>query len=255
MSQLGGSLFKIIWAKQHLDELRSETGKYVNSNPYDFQTDENDDHVVVYPAQITRSPRFDMASLVGDCMNNLMAALDYIVWELARKYAGREIVPPPLGHDKPSFPLFADRDKFLSKTNPCRLKDYQFPAPVNDMIKSVQPYNAGYEPLAQLYFLVNEDKHRLPLIVKGELKSGDISVTHRGVDVRAISSATDVRFNTSDPGLAPYDPSAVKVHAQVTPFVALAYSGMKGEPVDRTVERIYLCVDRVVNGFINAKFV
>jgi hypothetical protein len=248
MSQLGGSLFKVIWAQEHLDDLKLETRKYVGSHPYHFPTDEDGEDVIVSRPELSASPEFGIARYVGDCMNNCMAALDYIVWELARKYAGRPLAHPPAGTDTPSFPLYADPVVYAK--NPGRFKHYNFPAAALHKIESVQPYNAGYECLAQLYFLVNEDKHRLPLIVQGELKSGDIELRYRGVEFRATSSATDVSFNTRDPRLAPYRASDMYVDGQVTPFVALAYASMKGEPVETTAERIVSCVRGVVDDFI-----
>lgn len=255
MSRLGGSLFKVIWAQQHLDQLGMEVRRYVQSHPYYFPIDEEGDEVVIYPAELMDSPEFSIAGLIGDCMNNCMAALDYIVWELAGQYAGRPLVPPPAPKgDKPSFPLYLKPEGAENwATNYGRL--YKVPTPALDEIKRVQPHNAGYEPLAQLYVLVNQDKHRLPLLLKGQLKTGDIRLTYRNAEFRADSSASNVAFKTTDPRLAPYNASDMKVDGQVTPFIAFADPGMPREPVEVTVERITACVRDVVNGFIDKKLI
>jgi hypothetical protein len=253
MSRLGSSLFKIIWAQQHLDQLRDEARKYVDSHPYHFPTEVEGDQVLVYPPEIVNSPEFSIAGLIGDCMNNLMAALDYIVWELAVAHAGRPVIPPPVGVDKPSFPLFADPAVFAK--NPNRFKGYNFPASALAEIERVQPYHAGYEPLAQLFVLVNQDKHRLPLLLMGQVQSGDIGLLYRETEFKPVSSATTVTFNTGDPRLAPYDPREMKVNTQVTPFIAFQDASMPREPIEVTVERIAKCVGTVVSAFIDKKII
>jgi hypothetical protein len=254
MSRLGGSLFKIIWAKQHLEQLRVETGKYVALNAYHFPVDVEGDDVTVSTPEITETPEFSISGLIGDCMTNLMASLDYIVWELANTYAGRPLVPPPAPKgDTISFPIFTDPTRFDKWAK--GQERYRIPTAIIDEIKAVQPNNAGYEPLADLYLLVNQDKHRLLLVVQGELKSSNIVLTYGDAEFAAVSSVSNVAFNTSDPRLSPYDPLKMKVNAQVTPFVAFKDPSMPRGPVEVTVERITACVDRVVNGFINRKII
>ncbi|MBI3791214.1 MAG: hypothetical protein HY275_10095 [Gemmatimonadetes bacterium] len=249
MSRLAGSLFKVIWADEHLELVKRYSRAYIATNPYYFPTEQQGDMTLVSKAEIMRSPDSRLWGSIGDCVTNLMAALDYISWELAVRHAGRPVVPPPRGTDKPSFPLYSDPLKYDAAI-PQRLKRYNIPDVASDLIKSVQPYNAGYEPLALLYVLVNQDKHRLPLVTKGQVDSGDIRIIHGGAYLTAQSAATSVAFQTPSPSDLARAGRDVKVDAQVTTFVAFQDPTMPREPVEIILGRIRDCVDRVVNAFI-----
>ena|ERR1035437_5965395 len=99
---LDGARLKVVRAKQHLETFKSAVALYIESDPCAVIVDKNDD---ILPHR-TEISEFDplLRTFIGDCIHNLRSALDYIVWDLASCYAGRELVGPPFGKDRPSFP-------------------------------------------------------------------------------------------------------------------------------------------------------
>src|SRR5208283_259832 len=139
---LDGARLKVIRAEEHLNCLKLTIATYVQSDPssgvikYDGQYIQPDISIAeVNPPTIR--------SIIGDCLGNCRSALDYIVWELANGYAGRRLVPPPAGNDKPYFPIFADPRKFASSLH--SLSKYKIPACAIKEIEAVQPYFGGYQ--------------------------------------------------------------------------------------------------------------
>lgn len=164
---LDGARLKLARAEEHLDTLKAEIRSYLETRPYECDT-RTEGAVITAPRPTVIDPPPRLGTIVGDCVYNLMASLDYVIWELANRYAGRALVPPPDGTDKPSFPLFADETRFAKNTCHFRRR-YKIPEAAVDVIKQVQPFNAGYEPLFLLYQLVNQDKHRMPLLALAKL--------------------------------------------------------------------------------------
>jgi hypothetical protein len=238
---LRGAQFKTVWARQHLDTLKRDIRAYLDLKPYSFFVHHHSDgSVVVSPPKVTLPPPLALSGLVGDCLCAMMACLDYIIWELASKHAGRLLVPPPIGNDKPSFPLFIDPDRF-QKWIPS-MKRYHVPADAIAEIEAVQPYDAGYEPLFVLYQLVNQDKHRLPVLAVGHMTPSDINVTVAGVSAVDAFTPQGATLKTELLPKTPDDKREVEMYTHGTPFVALGDLPMPWEPVEVTLEKILVCV-------------
>lgn len=245
-----GATFKIIWAHHHLDELKRHIGLYFDNTPYAFPAYRQGNLVVVHTPKLYAPPHLDIGGIIGDCLCAMMASLDYVMWELVSKYIGRALVPPHLGgNDAPSFPLYRDRAKWLKADFPTnRAAHYKFPASVIGEITAVQPYNAGYEPLWLLYILVNQDKHRLPLLMEAHVVAGDLRVTFGGqvatvVNSTAMSMAVQAPIPTPPFGSQP----KMNVDADIlAKFVAFDDATMPREPVEVTLENILRCVESVV---------
>src|SRR5258708_5654712 len=159
---LNGARLKVFRAEEHLENLKEAIRSYIQSDPCTISV-EDDGHTVNTLINLTTQPEPIISAIVGDCLHNLRSALDYVIWELAGTYANRVLEPPPLGKDKPYFPICDTAKGF--QNNLATLNKYNIPEPVISELEAVQPYNAGYEPLWQLHLLINVDKHRLPLLV------------------------------------------------------------------------------------------
>jgi hypothetical protein len=127
-----------------------------------------------------------MSLTVGDCLHNLRAALDYIVWDLAGTKGTRS-------HQ---FPIVEDSTEFWKQAiKRGRLADVD-PAAQTD-IEKLQPYHgrngARNHPLWLLNELVNADKHHALVLTAviakdmqfrvGDARGGFFGGTHRNGDI------------------------------------------------------------------------
>src|SRR5215467_759755 len=83
--QLDGARSKIERAQEHLQTLRAELKTYLAARPWKIGTKTIlgrtiPDFCVASP------PPVKLSLLIGDCIANSRAALDYVMWELALRY-------------------------------------------------------------------------------------------------------------------------------------------------------------------------
>src|SRR5258708_4121976 len=175
---LDGARLKIARAQEHLDCLKAAIQEYEVANPYAITID-NDPKQVGGKADVTKHPAPRLGAIIGDCLHNLSSALDYVMWEVAGTFAGRVLIAPPHGHDKPYFPLFGTLDRFknyMARLNDPTKSNYKIPDTVISVFEAVQPYQAGYGPLGLLKKLINADKQRLPVVAQREICAFEITV-------------------------------------------------------------------------------
>jgi hypothetical protein len=236
---LHGARLKVIWAQQHLRAFRDDIAAYLTTKPYVFPVEQDPDFPIGQPV-ITEQPPVTLSLILGDCLTNARAALDYIAWQLAVRF-----FDPPVNIGEPhdrritTFPLF-DRPNeggYLNRINGWRNR--QVPAAVLDRIESVQPYN-GWEPLWWLHELVNEDKHRSPRLT--------VAVLPNQVGTSGGFGAVQDWIPHAD---APWDGpmQEVKVDHQFTFHVALEDVAMPREPVDLLTSKIVKAVVDVIPRF------
>jgi hypothetical protein len=146
---------KIAHAELHLKLLNSEIDRYMSSNPGEVvpNPDSNPDRPTFLYRQKEIIPA-RISFLVGDCLQNLRSAFDYLIWELVLA-AGN--VP-----DKPNmFPVCLTERGFKEAKRGDRLKDIA--AGAETLVKGLQPYTHTQPTehwLAILDNLANINKHR-----------------------------------------------------------------------------------------------
>jgi hypothetical protein len=209
----------------------------------------------------------------------LRSSLNYIAWELATKF---HAPPPVVGENRDiDFPLYDDPNG----RGPHRLaemaKKWSFPADVVDLIKSVQPHNAGYELLNILAVLRNSDEHCLPLLTVGYVQTSWLETQHpesaaivggmvgsgdsAGIVIRKINPADLGDFmSTGDIDAllerakareaaspqAPKEPARhLYVDGQVAVFVALRDFPVPLEPIERPIENLVKLVADIIARF------
>src|SRR5271165_1586261 len=126
---------KISHAKLHRDFVKSEVAEYLKANPYEFvphaSSTQNQPLFVLKP----KSPIPEKIGLVvGDCLQNLRTALDYLVWELvlaAKNAPGKENM----------FPISLTAKSFQDAKRAHRLQGVA-PAAIA-LIELFQPYHDG----------------------------------------------------------------------------------------------------------------
>jgi hypothetical protein len=101
---LDGARLKVVWAQKHLDLFKVELGRYLDSNPHDAVPQIKGD-IATIQATLRVHPPLELSCIIGDCVCNLRAALDYISWELANHFAVRNGITPPTTKTNLYFPL------------------------------------------------------------------------------------------------------------------------------------------------------
>lgn len=231
---LDGARLKVVWAQKHLDTLSNEILRYLHDYPHVVSLKKAGDSQWHGTASV-RDPDDRLSAIIGDCLHNLACALDYVMWEVAGTYAGRVLVAPPQGKDKPYFPLWDQPSafqKYIRGLNDPRT-NYKIPDPVITEFEQVQPYQSGYARLGLFRILINVDKHRLPLVTKGELSGRRFSVNF----------PSDV-----NPQLAMTEAEA-KFQTQTTVHVTWQDASMPREPVQRTIEDFVKLVADIIPRF------
>ena len=156
---------KLARAETHLDAIRQAvetiTARGPELIPGEFDTRE---HRFVFLAQHDSARGDWLGPMIGDCVHNFRAALDYLLWELSsptyRSTHGTRI----------EFPIFADPEWHRSASAKAKVGGLDHAA--QRIVESLQPFNGPGcrqrfdlahptdEPLWHLLELDNWDKHR-----------------------------------------------------------------------------------------------
>ena len=149
--------WKLYRAKEHMDELARVLSEYYKSSPGEMVLDSG---VFAFREKIPVPARIPL--IVGDFLQNVRSALDYLVWELV--IANGEI---PGQHN--AFPIDLTMAAYqTSITNRRRLKGINNAAAAT--IDAMQPYHCKNDaekdnaPLVILDRLTNINKHRRVLL-------------------------------------------------------------------------------------------
>jgi hypothetical protein len=256
--QLDGARLKIVRAQEHLDSLKSEIETYLKENPYEIISEKQAENTWTVRIRVKVEPPLRFSALIGDCVTNARAALDHTVWQLAI----RHFVPPLVDTDRKwvSWPIYATAtdQPYISKIN--GFANRKMPVLAIHEIKRAHHQCAAYEPLWWLHELVNEDKHRMPLLTIAGISSFGLTFS-QATSVSAIqrraggiyisaSSVTSIsspsHFTSNSVAL---QSGAMHVDGQASVFVALQDVAMPREPVERTLEQIIETVANVIPRF------
>jgi hypothetical protein len=262
---LDGARLKVIRAQEHLDSLKAEIAMYLKGGPYAVVAhDKSDPGSTISALQ----PPLRLSTVVGDVVVNARASLDYIIFQLARKY----FVPPfdPATADRNTktavtFPIYVAGEHGYA-TGIKRLSDLLKPAGGRDIptvvvkeIEASQTHNCGSNTLGWLHHLVNTDKHRMPLLTIGRLKAGTVSAQLSGTgNVEVIVDNTPIAQGISVTSfIVPHGQAeritvkghGVKMNIQPTVVVTFQDVLMPRIPVDVALEQIVETVGHVVPRF------
>lgn len=143
------------WAEHHLKLVEVCIGDFINSNPCRVITDPDPKHGIyharlVYPDKL---PFRTLSLMIGDCVHNMRAALDYMAWELA----GANIADTGT-----MFPIFNSPAGFKTRGLK-RVKG--LPKDAQTAIERLQPYNTRYGGHLLALDAINKidaaDKHKI----------------------------------------------------------------------------------------------
>lgn len=244
---------KLDRAKEHLQTFDEESGDWLEKAQFCRFIPENDGDERVYILHIRDSPPMRLAAVIGDCVHNIRASLDYLAWELVRANHGTP-------GDKTYFPIYR---YWKVGTN-------FSPKAVNGMspdmvaeIERLQPYYGGQNPdVSILWFLSqlsNTDKHRTINIVVGAVQVKDFRVTWAFPDGIRMLPPTRIEIGILHHGtkVASYpladvqDASPMKEEAQINGLVTLDQRFPWGKwPISRHVgEALFFVRDQVLPRF------
>src|SRR5262249_51124171 len=88
---LDGARLKASRAQEHLEALRLEIGRYLDTRPYEVPVEEKGGMVNVGPVTIKAEPPPRLSCILGDCVGSLRASLDYVAWQLGTKRLARPL--------------------------------------------------------------------------------------------------------------------------------------------------------------------
>jgi len=257
---------KIVWADEHLQKLKGEIARYIKTKPHELGRKKDVHGKWTTGPNITAQPDETLSLMVGDCLTNARASLDYVMFQLVKRYFDppfditnrdhRMVTAFPLFEKRSTDPTSAEMNRF-SKLASFMTK---VPADLFDTIKRVQPYNSGYEPLWWLHELVNTDKHRLLLVTRSDIPVAQFWFTYRdttiGIGPTPFVANKDVflagGFSTNV-GVSDF-PEEVDVQYQPTIHVTfenlpVPLAGIKTIPVESVLQQILETVVQVLPQF------
>lgn len=157
-------------AISHLNEFKQAADIYLNTNPFGTYTEtytENGENCIRLVYKVLQPPPPILGIIAGDCINNLRAILDNLVWSLGRIYPSTDLKAKG---DKLSFPICKTQTDYEKKIKqPYWMTIYKFPKVAQELIESLQPYNSTKQAhrIGILHQLWNADKHRSPDLMGG----------------------------------------------------------------------------------------
>lgn len=173
-------------ARDHLKAFDDGIGGYFDSKPH-RRVIEHDPHsdVRFWRNLIVKEPPKDFPLMIGDCVQNARASLDYIAWELACAEHGR-------GNRATQFPIWESRlDRIGSPRPPINLVPPIRSNPALNSLDTAQPYHRPHapetHPLAVIHRLARYDKHRQLRTTKGQFQD---------IRVDLIDPASGIIVNT-----------------------------------------------------------
>jgi hypothetical protein len=158
---------KLDRAKKHIAELNREIGIFLDGNHYAVSPYFNADtrHCEWILDRADEIP-IAFSAIVGECLQNIRSALDYLIWQLVIANNGS----PKSGVT--GFPIANDFHGYCSANFKRKITGVR--PDIVTAIDQLKPYKGGNDLLWQLHSLNNMDKHRL-------LLSAASAVTHRHV--------------------------------------------------------------------------
>lgn len=174
---LFGCRAKIGWAQHHLDTLKADIKTFFEGHRYVVHA-EPDTERGCYVARLKNRPAIpatEWALMIGDCVHNARASLDYIAWELAgADPADRQT----------QFPIFLTAAGYKSRGE---MRVAALSQEARTLIEQVRPYHTD-DPAKHVLWALHEldaaDKHKLLTVTAVMAQAGEFAFRiPEGVDV------------------------------------------------------------------------
>jgi hypothetical protein len=150
-------------AEEHFDTVKGEIRLWQQGHPYRIVKKVNAEatrHTIAVRIR-THPPLQKWSTIVSDCMHNLRACLDYLVYAVAIEHTRKN--PPPNARSL-QFPICDSPDLFVKASKRYLPTDSISPK-ISGIIESLQPYKRPYPGLPPILAILRDfddvDKHRL----------------------------------------------------------------------------------------------
>jgi|HubBroStandDraft_1064217.scaffolds.fasta_scaffold192752_1 hypothetical protein len=217
MASLESVRQKVFHAYMHLETLKSEMMRYFSTNPCAMVRDADSTPENPTFSFATRKPIPQrLPFIIGDCLQNLRSALDYLVWELVKAASNEP-------GKKNMFPVCLTAKSFEDALKSGRLDGIDVHAIA--LIDQVQPYHAGEsdapgQGLFVLDDLTNINKHRHVLLTLiRSAPAADTQFAQIGDEMWALPSPTVLDPNTEFG--SNLTPQQMEMHGNLITFIAL----------------------------------
>lgn len=240
MHPLTGFTLKLHRAEHHLETLRHEIERFIQSDFYETVTDRDYNGRFVARLKNVKQPSPELGVLIGDCVHNLRSSLDYLAYGLAEAHTQ----PFPKSYAKSSaFPIFRSGRLYRRKGPPGALHKMRgMSRSTRAAIQRLQPYHRKDPPLWTLWMLeelASIDKHRLLHVTTATVGGTSFQLSGTGV----------FRLEAIEPLFRPMKEnvivgrfygefgaqSTVEVHSNIVPDILFDKSGsarsVRGLPV------------------------
>jgi len=165
-SSLTGINQKIGRAREHLAAVGELLQSYDGGSEIAAEVDANG--MLWLTAKLAPVPD-SLPILIGDCVHNLRAALDHLVWQLA-------IANNKTPNASNMFPICNTPQGFQAQLAKDRLQGVYPNA--RSAIEALQPYSTGSETLQVISFLDNVDKHRTLVVARCLITQQQFTLKH-----------------------------------------------------------------------------
>jgi len=228
---------KINWANHHLDTLDHSVTAWFDGNKHfthSIVPDPDDSSSSVLMVSADDIPIIPCSLVIGDIVHNIRSSLDHIVYELALAYTNPF---PEEFKIKSQFPLLGDENKsgiggkgfemFRDNALPSMIKCIHPDA--QKFIESIQPYKRGSgfrdDPLWQLNYMSNADKHRILHISAAYAASYTVTACRIfGGDFTSVPCIVKNNMIVAKLGIVrPIDPTKT-IDMQIIPSMTIAFS-------------------------------
>jgi hypothetical protein len=177
--EFASCFLKLGRAEEHFNTIKAELIEWKERNPYivSKQCDaQGSRHSLI--VEITYPPPLEHWSLIaGDCIHNLRATLDNLVYAIAVKESGTDLPP---NFNILQFPITGTPKEYAGQQR----RIATLSANTQARIERAQPYNRSHTELPPLLALLSEfdnvDKHRLLNVVVNNVSGGKFSIPLTG---------------------------------------------------------------------------
>jgi len=153
---------------------------WAKSDAYDIVQEVNADRTeYVYRAKVTAGFPSRLSVILSDCLHNLRASLDHLVFQLAGRPTGKAV-------RRVAFPIFENPTEYAKAVDQMLLSVHP---KARAIIERLQPYHAsnaafsfGPPLLSVLYHLSNFDKHRDIHLIWAVSKSAKVRVEEMPIE-------------------------------------------------------------------------
>jgi hypothetical protein len=234
---------KIARSAEHLKAATQEIQKYIDEKPGDVvgEPEPNSNRPVL---KFVAKPVPDLIPvIIGDAIQNLRSALDYLVWELVIAANGSP-------GDKHMFPISDTLDSFNNQITRGRLDG--LPADAITKIQGLQPYHLGKDAeqhlLRVLDTLCNINKHRRIVVLAPAAHYSRTEITS-SISGISVQTTLTPRYDSAEIAVGPAPTvvgEEVEMKGNANYFVTFNEGITKGIEISQCVNQLWRFVDKEV---------